>query len=179
MEKAYKFRIYPTHEQEVLIRKTFGCTRFVYNHYLGKWQTLYKNERKTMGYKACSADLTILKKGLPWLREPDSIALQASLEHLQNAYDNFFKARKRGNGNWGMPVFKGKRNPHQSYTTKNVNGSIQLCDKHIRLPKLGLVVCRVSRQVCGRILNVTLSQSPSGKYFVCNVLHEGLRLLTA
>jgi len=90
MEKAYKFRIYPTQEHEVLLRKTFGCVRYIYNYYLDKRQTLYKAENKVMSYKQCSEDLTKLKKELVWLKEPDSIALQASLEHLQTAYDNFF-----------------------------------------------------------------------------------------
>ena len=166
MEKAYKFRIYPTEEQEILIRRTFGCVRFVYNHYLDKRKELYKTESKAMSHKECSADLTRLKREYPWLREPDSIALQASLEHLQIAYDNFFKALERGDRNWGFPVFKSKRNRHKSYTTKSVNGNIHVLDKHIRLPKLGLVPCRVSKRIEGRILNVTVSQTPSGKYYV-------------
>jgi len=119
-----------------------------------------------MGYKACSDDLTLLKKDLVWLKEPDSIALQASLEHLQNAFDNYFKANERGDNDWGLPVFKSKRNRHQSYTTKCINTNIQMLDKHIKLPKLGMVRCRVSKQLCGRILNVTVSHTPSEKYYV-------------
>ena len=76
MEKAYKFRIYPTAEQEILLRKTFGCVRFLYNHYLNKRRVTYKNEKKTYSYSACSKDLTALKKEKEWLREPDSVALQ-------------------------------------------------------------------------------------------------------
>jgi putative transposase len=138
----------------------------VYNYYLDKRRELYKSDKKVMGYKECSEDLTRLKKGLGWLREPDSIALQASLEHLQVAYDNFCEARKRGEKGWGFPSFKSKKNNYQSYTTKLVNGNIQVFEKHIRLPKLGLVDCRVSKEVQGRILNVTVSRTPSGKYFV-------------
>jgi putative transposase len=166
MEMGYRFRIYPTPEQEVLIRKTLGCARFVYNHYLDMRKMLYKAENKTMGYKECSADLTGLKKELEWLKEPDSIALQSSLEHLQDGYDNFFAARKRSDLKWGLPVFKRKKDNHQSYETKHVNGNIQMFDKHIRLPKLGLVQCRISKQVQGRILNVTVSRTPTGKCFV-------------
>jgi len=166
MEKAYKFRIYPTQEQALLLCKTFGCVRYVYNYYLDKRRTIYKDTGASFAYKQCSADLTHLKKEYPWLREPDSIALQASLKHLQNAYDNFFKALERGDRSWGFPIFKSKRNRHQSYMTKNVNSNIQLAEKHIKLPKLGLVSCRVSKRVEGRILNVTVSQTPSGKYYV-------------
>jgi len=166
VEKGYKFRIYPTLAQETLIRKTLGCARYVYNYYLNKRQELYKAEQKTMGHKECSEDLTQLKKELTWLKEPDSIALQASLENLQGAYDNFFAARERGDNKWGFPAYKSKKDNRQSYMTKNVNGNIKLIDKHIRLPKLGQVECRVSRQVQGRILNVTVSLTPTGKYFV-------------
>ena len=166
MEKAYRFRIYPTIEQELLLQKTFGCVRYVYNYYLDKRQTLYKAEQLTMGYKACSEDLTRLKKDLIWLKEPDSIALQSTLENLQYAYDSYFEAKKRGEKNRGLPVFKRKKDNKKSYTTKSVNGNIQVYDKHIKLPKLGLIKCRVSKKVYGRILNVTVSQAPSGKYYV-------------
>jgi len=166
VEKGYKFRIYPNPEQEILIRKSLGCARYVYNYYLEKRQALYKAEKKTMGYKECSGDLTQLKKELPWLKEPDSIALQASLEHLQDGYDNFFAARERGDLKWGLPVFKRKKDNHQSYETKQVNGNIQVFDKYIKLPKLGMVECRVSKRVYGRILNVVVSMTPAGKFFV-------------
>jgi len=166
MEKAYKFRLYPTYAQEVMIRKTFGCVRYVYNYYLNKRRTEYIDDGVSFGYKQCSADLTCLKKELLWLREPDSIALQASLENLQAAYDNFFKARERGDKNWGFPVFKKKSDNRRTYTTKNQNGTVKVLEKHIKLPKLGLVPCRVSKRLEGRILNVTVSQTPGGKYYV-------------
>ena len=166
MEKAYRFRLYPTKEQELMIRKTFGCVRYIYNYYLDKRRTAYLENATVFGYKQCSGDLTRLKKENTWLREPDSIALQASLENLQTAYDNYFKACERGDGKWGLPVFKSKRSRYQSYMTKSINGNIRLSDKHIKLPKLGLVPCRVSKQIEGRILNVNVSQVPSGKYYI-------------
>jgi putative transposase len=76
VEKAYKFRIYPNRQQEVQIQKTFGCTRFVYNHYLAKRIEMYKDDKSTLGYKACSSDMTQLKRELLWLKEVDSTALQ-------------------------------------------------------------------------------------------------------
>jgi len=166
MEKGYKFRIYPSPEQAVLIAKTFGCVRFIYNFFLNMRQALYKAGQITMGYGACSRSLTLLKKELPWLNEPDSVALQSSVRHLQDAYDNFFAAKERGDKDWGLPVFKSKKDNEKSYTTKHTNGNIKMFDKHIKLPKLGMVECRVSKQVRGRILNATVSQSPSGKYYV-------------
>ena len=75
MEKAYKYRIYPNKRQKELLVKTFGCCRYVYNHYLAMKINLYKESKKTMSYIQCSADLTALKKELEWLKEVDSTAL--------------------------------------------------------------------------------------------------------
>ena len=165
IEKSYKFRIYPTKEQEVLIQKTFGCTRFVFNRYLAKRIEAYKSNKQTINYNACSADLTVLKKELVWLKEVDAVALQSSLKDLDFAYQNFFRRVKKGEKP-GFPRFKSKRNNRKSYKTKQNGNTIQISDKHIKLPKLGLVKCKVSKQVEGRILSVTVSQNPSGKYFV-------------
>ena len=118
MEKAYKFRIYPNKEQEILIQKTFGCTRFVYNHYLAKRIALYENENKSLSYGSCSADMTQLKKEIDWLKEVDSTALQSSLKDLDIAYQNFFRRLKQGNQKAGFPKFKSKRNNRKSYKTK-------------------------------------------------------------
>ena len=165
MEKSYKFRIYPTKEQETLIQKTFGCTRFVFNRYLAKRIKAYQTDKQTINYNACSADLTQLKKKLEWLKEVDAVALQSSLKDLDIAYQNFFRRVKKGEKP-GFPHFKSKRHNRKSYKTKQNGNTIQLSDKHIKLPKLGLVKCKVSKQVEGRILSATVSQNPSGKYFV-------------
>lgn len=165
MEKAYKFRIYPTKEQEELILKTFGCTRFVFNRYLAKRIEAYKSDKRTINYNACSSDLTSLKRELIWLKEVDSVALQSSLKDLDFAYQNFFRRVKKCK-KAGFPRFKSKKNNRKSYKTKQNGNAIQVIDKHIKLPKLGLVKCKVSKQIEGRILSVTVSQNPSGKYFV-------------
>jgi len=96
MEKAYKFRIYPTSEQETLLQKTFGCTRYVYNYYLNKRMTAYQTDKTTLNYYACSADLTRLKKEKDWLREPDKFALQSALRNLDDAYQSFFDRVQKG-----------------------------------------------------------------------------------
>jgi len=166
IEKAYKFRIYPNKEQSELIQKTFGCCRFVYNHYLAKRIELYTDTKETLNYNACSADLKEFKKSLEWLKEVDSVSLQSSLKDLDVAYKNFFREIKKGNSNQGLPKFKSKKNNHKSYKTKYTNGNIQVLDNHIKLPKLGLVAAKVSRDLEGRIINATISQEPSGKYFV-------------
>ena len=160
VNKAYKFRIYPTKEQEILITKTFGCSRFVFNHFLAKWNDTYKETGKGLTYNSCSYQLTQLKKELVWLKEVDSIALQTSLKNLADAYSRFFKKQN------DRPRFKSKKNPVQSYTTKHTNGNIVIDGNKIKLPKLGWIRFAKSREVEGRILNVTIRRNPSGKYFV-------------
>jgi putative transposase len=160
VNKAYKFRIYPTKEQEILIAKTIGCSRFVFNRFLGQWNDTYKETGKGLTYNSCSAELTQLKKELPWLKEVDSIALQSSLKNLADSYTRFFKKQNKA------PRFKSKKNKVQSYTTKETNKNIAVVDNKIKLPKLGLVRFAKSREVEGRILNVTVRRNPSGKYFV-------------
>ncbi len=160
VNKAYKFRIYPTKEQEVLIVKTIGCSRFVFNHFLAKWNETYKETGKGSTYGVCSSELPNLKKELPWLKEVDSIAIQSSVKNLADAYSRFFK--KQNNA----PRFKSKRNKVQSYTTKHTNGNIAIEGDKIKLPKLGLVRFAKSKEVEGRILNATIRRNPSGKYFV-------------
>jgi putative transposase len=166
VEKSYKYRIYPNKQQEILIQKTFGCCRFVYNQYLAKRIELYKQDKSTMNYNACSNDLKNLKIQYEWLKEVDAIALQSSLKDLDIAYQNFFRRVKQGDKKAGFPKFKSKKNNKKSYKTKYTNGNIQTLEKQIKLPKLGLVKCKVSKQIEGRILNATISQNPSGKYFV-------------
>ena len=167
MEKAYKFRIYPNAEQVVLIHRTFGCCRFVFNHFLSQRIHAYSDYGKTLNYNACSAELTVLKTDGEhgWLREADATALQSSLKDLEAAYQNFFRNIKKG-GAPGFPKFKSKRNRHKSYNAKRVGENIAVLEKHVKLPKLGLVRAAISKKVVGRILNATVSQAPSGKYFV-------------
>ena len=158
--KAYKFRIYPSKEQEILIAKTIGCSRFVFNHFLAKWNDTYNATGKGLTYNSCSSQLTQLKKELVWLKEVDSIAIQSSLRNLADAYSRFFKKQN------DAPRFKSKKNKVQSYTTKHTNGNIAIVGNKIKLPKLGLVRFAKSREVHGRILNATVRRNPSGKYFV-------------
>lgn len=146
-ERAYKYRIYPNKKQQELIRKTFGCTRYVYNHYLDKQKT----DKTNYTYVKCVKDLTQLKKEVEWLKEVDSVGLQTSLKDLDVAYKNFFSGRS------GYPKFKSRKNRHQSYRTSFTNNNIAFMDKHIKLPKLGLVKVRDKQVPQGRILNATIS----------------------
>ncbi len=166
VERAYKYRLYPTKSQATLIRKTLGCVRFVYNYYLGKRIELYKTRGTTLTYTQCSKDMTQLKKELTWLKEVDKFALQNSLRNLDAAYQNFFREVKQGNKNQGFPKFKSKRNNWKKYKTNLTNNNIEIKGDRIKLPKLGWVKFANSRNPEGQIINATISQTPTGKYFV-------------
>lgn len=157
--KAYKFRLYPTEEQAILINKTFGCARFVYNHFLNKWNETYKETGKGLSYFTCCAQLTSLKKQeeIIWLKEVDTTALRSSLKNLADGFNRFFKKQN------SRPRFKSKKNPVQSYTTQQ---NISVIGTKLKLPKLGWMKFAKSREVEGRIINATVRRNPSGKYFV-------------
>ena len=155
MNRAYKYRIYPTTKQAELIAKNIGCSRFIYNHFLA----LAKNDGY-LNYNQYAKALSLLKKAYPFLKEVESTSLQQTLKDLDNSFSRFFK--KLG----GFPNFKSKRNPKQSYRSQMVNNNIQIIDNYIKLPKLGLVKSAKSREVEGRILNVTISRTNTNKYYI-------------
>lgn len=160
LKKAFRFRIFPNKEQAILISKTMGCSRFVFNHFLALWNKTYKETGKGLTYHSCSAELPQLKNERHWLKEVDSIAIQSSLQNLADAFTRFFKKQN------DAPRFKSKKNKVQSYTTKYTNGNIEIDGTKIKLPKLGWVKFAKSKEVEGRIINVTVRRSPSGRYFV-------------
>ena len=135
MEKAYKFRFYPTKTQITILNCTFGCVRYVYNHFLGLKQELYNKEKKSMSYSQCSKELTVLKKDKEWLKDVDKFSLQNSLKDLDKAYKNFFSGS-------GYPKFKSKKDNRKSYRTNYTNNNIKFLDKWIKVPKLGKLKTR-------------------------------------
>ena len=159
--KAFKYRIYPTDEQMTLLSKTFGCARYVYNHFLEFKKTEYEKDEPKYSYEDCSKLLTVLKKETDWLKEPDKCALQNSIKDLDSAFKNFFKGA-------GYPKFKSKHKSRASYRTNFSYNNIELLDSSIKLPKLGKVKIkdRTYRPKTGRILNATVFKTKTGKYFV-------------
>ena len=160
MEKVYRYRIYPNKKQKEQIAKNFGCVRFVYNHYLAKRINVYESEKRTFNYYDCSNDLKNLKSEYEWLKEADSTSLQSALKNLDSAYQRFFKEHK------GFPRFKSKKIHRYSYKSKQTRNNIEFCGNSIKLPKLSKVKIRGKQIPQGRILNATISQVPSGKYYV-------------
>ena len=165
MEYSYKFRLYPTNAQRNQIARNFGCCRYVFNHFLAQKQEHYKETGKAPTRFQQDKALTSMKQELPWLKEADSTSLQAALQDLDAAFQNFFRRVKKGE-NPGYPRFKSKKNRHKAYKSKCVGTNIKVLGNAIQLPKLGLVKCRISKEVRGRILSATVSENPSGKYFV-------------
>lgn len=165
--KAYKYRIYPNKEQEELIQKTFDCVRFVYNHFLEDRINAYKENGESRSFFQQNKMLTELKQEYPWLKEPDKNALQCSLRNLNAAYQNFFRRVKNG-GAPGFPRFKRKKAGRKSYSTAANGNLIRVEGNKIRLPKIGFVRAKISReiQLGHRIISATVSQRPSGKYFI-------------
>ncbi|MFB5679046.1 IS200/IS605 family element RNA-guided endonuclease TnpB [Paenibacillus terreus] len=171
VHKAYRFRIYPNQDQIVLINKTLGCSRFVFNHFLGLWNETYYSTGKGLSYTKCSAKLTKLKQELVWLKEPDKFSLQNALQHLADSFEKFFRKQN------DAPRFKSKKNPVQSYQTNYTNGNISIIGNKVKLPKLGLVKFAKSREVEGRIISATIRRNPSGKYFVSLLVETDIESL--
>ena len=169
--KAYKFRLYPTDDQKVLINKTFGCKRFVYNYYLN-----YFKENKGKFRYDLHKDLPKLKEENEFLKEVDSSVLCSAVDDLCKAFNDYYAKRK------GYPNFKSKFS-RQSYRTSCVRGTykekeysnieVDLLSRFIKLPKLGKVKIRGYRnreRIEGKILNATISRETTNKYYVSVVV---------
>ena len=167
--KAYKFRIYPTEEQEIFFAKTFGCVRKVYNLMLDDRKKAYEEVKNNPSKKMTFPTPAKYKKEFPFLKEVDSLALANAQLHLDKAYKNFFRDKSVG-----FPRFKSKKNPVQSYTTNNQNGTVALIDsKFIKVPKLkSLVRIKLHRQPKGMIKSATVSRHSSGKYYISLLCKE-------
>ena len=159
---AYKFRLYPNKEQEVYFAKTFGCVRFIYNRMLSDKIDYYKETKQKLNNTPAQ-----YKKEFEWLKEVDSLALANAQMNLQTAYNNFFKRP-----DVGFPKFKSKKNNHFSYTTNNQGGNIYVSERHIKLPKIGLVRVKKHRDFDGLIKSVTVSKNPSSKYYVSVLVEQ-------
>ena len=167
--KAYKFRLYPTEEQEIFFAKSFGCVRKVYNLMLDDRKKAYEEVKNDSSKKMTFPTPAKYKKKFPFLREVDSLALANAQLNLDKAYKNFFRDKSVG-----FPRFKSKKNPVQSYTTNNQNSTVALIDsKFIKIPKLkSLVRIKLHRQPKGIIKSATISRHSSGKYYISLLCKE-------
>ena len=174
MIETYKFRLYPTKEQEVLLAKHFGCVRFIYNWALDYDIKKYAQTQKHLGWISIlnSGDYKQLKKENAWLKEVNSQSLQNSVSHLDKAFQKFF--RHQG----GFPRFKSKRDNHQSFEIP-ANLKIDFKAKKIQIPKFlktkssdNRIKFVLSKKVKrGKIGTATVSKNPCGQYFISFIVH--------
>lgn len=155
--KAFKYRILPNKEQEILIQKTFGCTRFVYNKILGRALEIYEQE----GVNKIITPAT-LKDKFQFLKEVDSLALANAQLNVRTAFTNFFQKRTK------FPRFKSKKKDRKSYTTNCVNNNVRFENKKLKVPKIGLLNIKLHREIpiTHKIKSLTISQEPNGAYYV-------------
>lgn len=158
LNKAFRFRLYPTDEQKIFFQKCFGCSRFIYNKMLADKIKYYQENRQMLNNTPA-----MYKEEFPWLKEIDSYALCNAQMNLQTAFRNFFKRPEVG-----FPKFKSKRSLKKSYTTNNIRGIIRFEGKTIRLPKIGAVKIKLHRNIPKKfeIKSATISQNGSGKYYI-------------
>ena len=159
MNKSFKVRIYPNNEQQILLEKTFGASRFVYNHFLKLKQYLYQEFKIKITYNHTSKMLTELKKQKTWLKVPDKWALQNALKDLDSAYINFFRGQSK------YPKFK-RKDDKNSYRT---NDKIKVGNSFIAIPKVGMLRYKdaymFEKENILKIYNATISKTSSGKYY--------------
>jgi putative transposase len=160
LNKSFKVRIYPTEEQRVLLEKTFGANRFVYNYFLNLKSKLYEFYKINLSYNNTSKVLTELKRQKTWLKDVDSKSLIYTLRDLESAYQNFFNGRSK------YPNFK-RKDDKNSYRT---NGStLRVDNSFVNVPKVGLLRYKDTYKLeeCNilKVYNVTISKTSSGKYY--------------
>ena len=164
IKRTYRFRFYPTHDQELILARTFGCVRFAYNHMLRLRSDAWLQRQERVGYHATSAALTGLKKTPEhaWLNEVSSVPVQQTLRHLNTAFLNFFARRAR------YPTFKRKDGAQTAeYTTSAFCWDASR--RELRLAKMDEALdIRWSRAIpkAARLTTVTTSRDAAGRYFV-------------
>ena len=158
MNKSFKVRIYPTKEQQILLEKSFGASRFIYNHFLKLKQYLYQEFNIKITVNHMSKMLTELKRQKSWLTVPDKCALQNTLKDLDKAYKNFYNGA-------GYPKFK-RKDGKNSYRT---NSNMKINNSFISIPKIGLLrykdKYKLEEKHILKIYNVTISKDTIGHYY--------------
>jgi putative transposase len=173
----YRFRFYPTKEQEQKLAQVFGCCRYVYNRAL-RWRTdAWFERQEKVGYNQSSAELTKWKKdeATKWLNEVSSVPTQQSLRHLNNAFVRFFN--KEG----GYPSFKKRRH---SQSAEYTNSAFKFArpdpaKPNLKLSGLGFLKVVWSRKFASKPTTVTITKEPSGRYFVSLCLEEDFSKLAS
>jgi putative transposase len=158
---AYRYRLYPTDEQEQTLGRWCGCARAIYNAALEQRHIAYRDCGVSLGYNQQGTGLGDLKAAIPWLAEPHSDVLQQALRDLDRAYRNFFEGRA------GFPRFrrKGHRDAFRIQNRKRGGIAVHCLNRRwgeVLIPKLGAVRFRWSRKPVGQIKHLTVSRNALG-----------------
>lgn len=164
VHKAHKIRIYPNREQQILINKTFGCVRFYWNFLLDQKISNYKGKKADEDFQPDKTTYAGLKKSgeYEWLKEIEAQALSQTNRDLNKAYKSTF------NSGFGFPKFKSKHKSKKSYRTAS---PVHFNNKYVKLPKLGWIKMAEELRFAGKVMNATISQSKTGKYFVSFIVN--------
>ena len=157
---AHKYRFYPDAEQTVLLAKTFGCVRVVWNNILDWRSKEYTLNATKINYVASAKHLTEIKqlKEFQWLYEVSNVALQQSLRSQDSAFSNFFSKRAK------YPKFKSK---HGKQSFRLTNSGFRVKDGELYIAKSATPLKMVlSRPMPDKLNSVTISKDAAGKYFV-------------
>lgn len=162
IHKAYQFRLYPNHEQKRKIDCTLGAVRYVYNYFLREWDKSYHEIGRGLNFAYCSSMLPKLKQEeeTKWLKDVDSMALQAAVRQLSDAFIYFYKYQTR------FPKPRRKNDYYQRFVSKQVKNNILVKDQHVKIPKIGWVKMRQTQEVHGHITSVTVTKETTGRYFI-------------
>lgn len=166
--KSYKFRLYPNEEQRIMLVKTLGSVRYVYNHFLSKWNSQIALDGNADGYRTYMRELSKLCKSddLNWLDEVDVMALKFSVENLKKACQRYLNHKSN------LPKFKLKNSERQAYSTKYFSEIQVIKDNFVYLPKIGYVKFAKSREVQGKIYRATVRKKSTGKFFISLLVKE-------
>jgi putative transposase len=173
IKRAYKFRFYPTADQETNLAQTFGCARFAYNYMLRLRTDAWYERQERIGYHETSSLLTALKKQPEyiWLRDVSSVPVQQALQHLQTSFNNFFAKRT------GYPSFKSK---HMKQSATYVCSAFKWDGKKLTLAKMKEpLAIRFSRTIprAAKVTTVTVSKDTAGRYFVSMLCDDAVTSL--
>lgn len=160
--RAYKYRLYPNKQQEVLLAKHFGCCRFIYNYALDKKIKAYQKDKTNLSRFDIQADLPKMKKSeeYHWLSEVNSLSLQAALANLDSAFVKFFREKK------GFPNFKSKKASKQSFSIPQ-NTRVKFDEGRVYIPKFRQgIKARFHRKFEGLVKTSVITRTSTGKYYI-------------
>lgn len=169
MFKAYKYRLYPNKDQQAKIDHTIGVCRLVYNLSLETKIRAWQSARKNLSAYDLMNQLPELKNDFIWIKQVDSQSLQSAIKKVDAAFQNFFKG-------FGFPKFRSKRKGIQSFQCPNNTRKINWNESTLTIPKIANIPIQLSRKFEGHIKTVTISKTPTGKYFASILVDNKVEL---